>query len=165
MQIYCSMSSLHHEERAMGPDATVNEDMWTKMGMSPNVANFMRQNSSALFTIIGVLIGLIIGIILNSENSDNIDDLDGWTKRQVMYVKFLGKLFLSMLKGIIIPLVVPSIIASVGSLNLSVSGRVGYRAAGYYLTTTLLAVILGVILVTSVSISQWMHTFTVFLGN
>ena len=31
-----------------------------------------------------------------------------------MYVKYIGELFLNMLKSIIIPLVVPSLIASIG---------------------------------------------------
>ena len=34
-----------------------------------------------------------------------------------MYVKYVGELFLSMLKCIIIPLVVPSLIASIGELQ------------------------------------------------
>ena len=37
-----------------------------------------------------------------------------WTRREVMYVKYIGELFLNMLKSIIIPLVVPSLIASIG---------------------------------------------------
>ena len=47
-----------------------------------------------------------------------------WTKREVMYVSFVGKLFLKMLKALIIPLVVPSLIAALGSLKLGQSGKV-----------------------------------------
>ena len=36
-----------------------------------------------------------------------------------------GKLFLNMLKCLIIPLVVPSLIASIGSLDFRMSGKVG----------------------------------------
>ena len=68
-----------------------------------------------------------------------------------MYVQYIGKLFLRMLKCIIIPLIIPSLIASVGSLDLSLSGKVGGRAVAYYMVTTVLAVILGIILVSSVS--------------
>ena len=53
-----------------------------------------------------------------------------------------------MLKGIIIPLVIPSLIVAVGSLDLSLSGKIGGRAVAYYMITTVLAVILGIILVT-----------------
>ena len=67
---------------------------------------------------------------------------------QAMYVKFIGNLFLQMLKGIIIPLVIPSLIVAVGSLDLSLSGKIGGRAIAYYMITTVMAVILGIILVT-----------------
>ena len=59
-----------------------------------------------------------------------------WTKRDAMYVSFIGNLFLSMLKSIIIPLIIPSVIASIGSLDLSLSKKVGLRSVAYYMTTT-----------------------------
>ena len=40
------------------------------------------------------------------------------------YVGYPGKLFLNMLKCLIIPLVVPSLIASIGSLDFRMSGKV-----------------------------------------
>lgn len=65
-----------------------------------------------------------------------------------MYVQFLGDIFLRMLKTLIIPLLVASIVAAIGSLDLSLSKKIGFRAIGYYAMTTMLAVIQGVILVT-----------------
>ena len=47
-----------------------------------------------------------------------------WTEREVMYVSYVGKLFLRMLKALILPLIVPSLIAAVGSLDMSISGKV-----------------------------------------
>ena len=38
-----------------------------------------------------------------------------------MYVAFIGKLFLQMLKCIIIPLIIPSLISAVGSLGKNFS--------------------------------------------
>merc|ERR1712051_643326 len=69
-----------------------------------------------------------------------------YTPRQASYVGYPGKLFLNMLKCLIIPLVVPSLIASIGSLDFRMSGKVGLRAVCYYMTTTLIAVTLGIIL-------------------
>ena len=40
------------------------------------------------------------------------------------YVGYPGKLFLNMLKCLILPLVVPSLIASIGSLDLRLSSKV-----------------------------------------
>lgn len=67
-----------------------------------------------------------------------------------MYVNFFGDLFLRMLKGLIIPLLVASIVSSVGSLDLSLSKKIGFRAIAWYVTTTLLAVTEGIILVLTI---------------
>jgi len=55
-----------------------------------------------------------------------------------------------MLKMLILPLIISSMISAVGSLDLSVSGRIGTRAIVYYMTTTVSAVILGIILVLTI---------------
>ena len=48
------------------------------------------------------------------------------THRELTACPFLsGELFLRMLKALILPLVVPSLITAVGSLDLSLSGKVG----------------------------------------
>lgn len=109
------------------------------------VGNVLKNNLLTLATLGGVIAGLILGAVLKSSFDD-----DHWTKRNAMYVKFIGSLFLNMLKCIIIPLVIPSLIAAIGSMDLSLSGKVGMRAIIYYMTTTVLAVILGIILVVSI---------------
>ena len=55
-----------------------------------------------------------------------------------------------MLKALILPLIVPSLITAVGSLDLSMSSKVGGRAVAYYLLTTFVAVFLGIIMVTTI---------------
>jgi len=67
-----------------------------------------------------------------------------------MYIKFIGNLFLQMLKGIIIPLVIPSLVVAVGSLDIKLSGKIGGRAIAFFMSTTLIAVIIGIILVTTI---------------
>ena len=41
-----------------------------------------------------------------------------------MYVAYVGNLFLRMLKALILPLIIPSLVAAVGSLDMSLSGKV-----------------------------------------
>merc|ERR1719445_683016 len=91
----------------------------------------------------GVIGGVVFGLTLRTLDRK-------WTDREVMYVSYLGELFLRMLKAMILPLIVPSLITAVGSLDMSLSGRVGGRAVTYYLTTTMVAVILGIILVITI---------------
>lgn len=63
-------------------------------------------------------------------------------------VKFLGDFFLNALKMCIVPLVMCSIIAGVGNLgDISKMGRKGLTTLVYYMATTGLAVLLGIILV------------------
>jgi len=107
------------------------------------VLKTLKSNALTIATLAGVLIGIIFGVSLRTREED-------WSQREVMYVKFIGSLFLQMLKAIIIPLIIPSLIVAVGSLDLSLSGKIGGRAIAYYMGTTICAVILGIILVTSI---------------
>ncbi|CAK9822495.1 Excitatory amino acid transporter 3 [Anthophora retusa] len=56
-------------------------------------------------------------------------------------------IFLRMLKALILPLIVASIVSAIGGLDLSLSGKIGIRSIYYYAATTISAVILGIILV------------------
>lgn len=67
-----------------------------------------------------------------------------------MYMKFVGEIFLRILKGLTLPLIISSLIAAIGSLNLRLSGKIGARAVVYYLSTTVLAVCLGILLVLTI---------------
>ena len=106
----------------------------------------------------GVIGGVIFGLILRNCK-------ETWSEREVMYVSYIGEIFLRMLKALILPLIVPSLITAVGSLDMSLSGingkhsssiknintgRVGGRAITYYLTTTMIAVVMGIILVVTI---------------
>ncbi|XP_060520657.1 excitatory amino acid transporter 3-like isoform X2 [Cylas formicarius] len=100
----------------------------------------LRTNALTLATVAGVLLGGIIGFILRNTK-------DEWTERQVMYIGFIGKIFLQMLKSLIIPLIVSCLVSAIASLDLSLSGKVAARAIGYYLTTTFASVVLGMVVV------------------
>lgn len=60
-----------------------------------------------------------------------------------MYINYAGDLFLRMLKSLILPLIMSSLISAIGSLDLSLSGKIGARAISYYMVTTISAVVLG----------------------
>ena len=94
-----------------------------------NTIKFLKKNGLTIGTFIGVLIGKSnlsfessrvlnhnfsgIGLGMGLKGAKDV-----WSQRQAMYVEFIGTLFLSMLKGIIIPLVVPSLIAAIGNIEL-----------------------------------------------
>jgi solute carrier family 1 (high affinity glutamate transporter) protein 3 len=107
------------------------------------VVSCAKSSGLTMATMMGVIGGVIFGLLLRTRE-------EPWTEREVMYVAYAGELFLRMLKALILPLVVPSLITAVGSLDMSLSGKVGGRAIAYYTGTTVMAVILGIFLVTSI---------------
>ncbi|XP_054285387.1 excitatory amino acid transporter 1 isoform X3 [Macrosteles quadrilineatus] len=98
------------------------------------------ENLLTMLTVAGVVGGGVLGFTLRASKPI-------WTPREVMYVQFIGDLFLNMLKGLIIPLLVSSIVAAIGSLDLTLSSKIGFRAITYYVATTTLAVFQGIVLV------------------
>ena len=56
-----------------------------------------------------------------------------------------------MLKMLILPLIVSSLIVGLADLDQSASGKLGRRAVVYYMATTGLAVILGILLVVAIN--------------
>ena len=80
------------------------------------VRGCLRSNCLTIGTMAGVIGGVIFGLILRSCKDD-------WTEREVMYVSYVGEIFLRMLKALILPLIVPSLITAVGSLDMSLSGN------------------------------------------
>ncbi|KAI4467408.1 sodium/dicarboxylate symporter-related [Holotrichia oblita] len=107
------------------------------------ILKFVRENIITILTIVSVFAGVAVGIALKQAKPQ-------WTEREVKYVEFPGELFLRMLKSLIIPLLTASIICAVGTLDLSLSKKIALRSIGYYGITTVMAVILGIILVITI---------------
>ena len=83
--------------------------------------------------LIAIVLGLITGIVLGEKAGE---------------LKIVGDLFIRLLKMIIVPLIFASITAGIISLgDTKKLGRIGLKTFLYYLATTALAVVLGLILV------------------
>ncbi|EAT44113.1 AAEL004496-PA [Aedes aegypti] len=104
---------------------------------------FVKSNLLTFLTVIGVFGGTTLGLMLKNSS-------EPWTQREVMYIQYPGDLFLRMLKCLIVPLLVSSITSAIGSLDLSMSKKIAFRAIVYYFTTTICAVVLGIILVSTI---------------
>ncbi|ENN80094.1 hypothetical protein YQE_03453, partial [Dendroctonus ponderosae] len=103
----------------------------------------IKKNLLTILTVVGVVGGTAVGLMLRAISSK-------WSSREIMYLAFPGELFLRMLKALIIPLLMASVISAIGSLDLSLSKKIAIRSILYYATTTICAVVLGIILVVAI---------------
>ena len=107
--------------------------------------SLLKANLLLLFLLAGIIAGVTIGITIRAVNKDFRDN-----ERHVMYLSFAGEIFLRMLKCCIIPMIVTSLIAGMAAIPGQAAGRMGALAILYYMTTTFLAVVLGILLVTTI---------------
>ncbi|MEM7548162.1 MAG: dicarboxylate/amino acid:cation symporter [Bacteroidota bacterium] len=92
-------------------------------------------------------IKVIIGLILGAGYAFLSVKL-GWNEFTLNYIKPFGDIFINILKLIAVPLVLFSIITGVASLkDIKKLGRMGLKTLLLYITTTVTAVTLGMILV------------------
>ncbi|MFP6659383.1 MAG: cation:dicarboxylase symporter family transporter [Pirellulales bacterium] len=109
----------------------------------------MKLNKHTFITV-GILVGLIVGFVIgqiffsytSAETRDAAADM----------FNFLGTtFFMNLLKMILIPLVVSSVIVGVSSIgDPSSLGRVGGLTILYYFVTMMIAVVLGLTLVNTI---------------
>ena len=108
---------------------------------------WLRNNLLLILIMIGVFLGFLVGVLVNRKVQDSKDPSPS---ELAMYISFPGEIFLRMLKMIILPLIVSSIIVAVAVLDSKSTGRLGRRAIIYYGSTTVLAVVRGIVLVSSI---------------
>jgi len=87
--------------------------------------------------LIGLILGAIVGIILGFF-PDSV-------KPFVDNSKFFGDLFIRLLKMIVVPVVLFSLIAGAASIAPSRLGRVGVKILVYYILTSAFAVFIGLV--------------------
>ncbi|XP_034071755.1 excitatory amino acid transporter 2b isoform X1 [Gymnodraco acuticeps] len=103
------------------------------------ICSSMCTNLLLTLTILGVILGAVFGCLLRVASPIHPDI--------VMVIAFPGDILMRMLKMLILPLIISSLITGLAGLDAKSSGRLGTRAMVYYMTTTVIAAILGVILV------------------
>lgn len=87
--------------------------------------------------LIAIIAGVVAGLVL---------------KERATHIEFIGDMFIKLLKMIIVPLVLASMVAGVVSVgDFRHLGRIGGKTFIYYTATTLLAVLVGLLLVNIVA--------------
>uniref|UniRef100_A0A8C9R169 Amino acid transporter n=2 Tax=Scleropages formosus TaxID=113540 RepID=A0A8C9R169_SCLFO len=114
------------------------EELLPKSSSSSH-CGWMCHNLLLVLTVLGVVMGSVFGMMLRY-----VPDLDANT---LMLISFPGDILMRMLKMLILPLIISSLITGLAGLDARSSGRMGSRAMVYYMSTTVIAAVLGVILV------------------
>ena len=90
-----------------------------------------------------IIIGLVLGTIYGIASAIN-----GWNGFTSDFISPFGSIFLNLLKLIAVPLVVSSLITGVASLSDTRKlSRIGWKTIALYISTTAVAVSIGLILV------------------
>ncbi|CAF97460.1 unnamed protein product, partial [Tetraodon nigroviridis] len=101
------------------------------------VRRVVMANLLVILTVVGVIVGVFIGLGVRSAPL---------TKTQIIYIGFPGELLIRLLKMIIIPLVVCSLVSGAASLDPKALGKLGGWAMLFFLVTTLIASSIGVVM-------------------
>jgi len=98
-----------------------------------------REFISIRWVVVGILTGIVGGLWLNA--------VGGADTRLFEVVALGGDLFIRLLRMVVVPLVVASLITAAAGLDTRYLGRLGAITLVYYLTTTIMAAALGLVIV------------------
>ncbi|XP_055546790.1 excitatory amino acid transporter isoform X2 [Wyeomyia smithii] len=99
---------------------------------------FVSENKLILVTLSGVILGVVLGFTLRPL---------GLSADTIMLIAYPGELFMRVLKLMILPLVIASLISGSSSLNAKLNGKIALRTFAYFALTSLLNALLGTCLV------------------
>jgi len=94
--------------------------------------------------LLGMFLGVVVGLLMTN--------FDGGKEIIQNWVKPFGKIFINVLKMIAIPLILAALIKGVSDLrDISKLSKMGGRTIGIYITTTIIAVSVGLLLVNMIN--------------
>ncbi|XP_029474245.1 excitatory amino acid transporter 5 [Rhinatrema bivittatum] len=97
-----------------------------------------KGNGLLILSVLSVIVGCLLGFFLRTRHL---------SEQEINYFQFPGELLMRMLKMLILPLVVSSLMSGLAALDAKTSSRLGILTLTYYLWTTFVAVIVGIVMV------------------
>uniref|UniRef100_A0A8C3TJ96 Amino acid transporter n=1 Tax=Catharus ustulatus TaxID=91951 RepID=A0A8C3TJ96_CATUS len=102
------------------------------------IKDVCKRNGLLILSVLSVTIGCLLGFFLRTRRL---------SQQEISYFQFPGELLMRMLKMLILPLVVSSLMSGLAALDAKTSSRLGIITITYYLWTTFVAVVVGIIMV------------------
>uniref|UniRef100_A0A8C9WN29 Amino acid transporter n=1 Tax=Scleropages formosus TaxID=113540 RepID=A0A8C9WN29_SCLFO len=99
---------------------------------------YCRRNGLLTLSVFAVAAGFALGFTLRGMNLST---------QARMYLSFPGELLMRILKMLILPLITSSLMTGLSAMDSKASSRMGLLTVTYYLWTTFIAVVVGIILV------------------
>lgn len=92
--------------------------------------------------LFGIILGIVVGVAFAAL---------GWNDLVIQWIKPFGTIFIKLLKLIAIPLILVSLVKGVADLkDITKFKTMGLRTFGWYMLTTVFAIIIGLLVVNSI---------------
>ena len=108
-------------------------NFWLRLIMA-RILSCLSSNLLLILTFLGVLVGAGLGIGLRPLLLPS---------STILLLSYPGELFMRLLKLMILPLVIASLITGAASLNAKLNGKMAVRTIIYFLSTSLLSSLVG----------------------
>lgn len=128
-------------EEEVTSDKNCNEPNVVTPRKFEHIRKWMVANLLLIITVSGVLFGVFLGFVLRPLKLSH---------DAVMLISYPGEIFMRLLKLLILPLIIASLIAGSARLNASTNGKIVARMLVYFVLTSLINAILGTVLVLSI---------------
>jgi len=102
---------------------------------------WLKENLLLMLTFGGVISGFVLGSLLRPLELDD---------PTILLISYPGELFMRLLKLMILPLIIASLITGSASLNAKMNGKIALRTIVYFLVTSLLSAVVGLVLVIAI---------------
>lgn len=109
----------------------------------------LKSQMLLVTTLLGVILGILIGIAIRGlKCTGDMDPATSHctiTRYVLFYLEFPGVLLINLLKMIILPLIMTSLIASLCRMSVETSGKLGMITIFIFILTTIIAIIIAAI--------------------
>ena len=124
---------------------------------------FCRREIITVLTIICFIGGALLGAGLSKVRKPRNGTHAGWTNREISYVRFPGEIGRNILNGLTVPLLMSSIISSLGSMNMRLGKMILIKLFPLCIITTFVASWIGIIVVLAINPGKRTHIRQLYL--